>query len=102
MNIGYSGASNIAEAVMINTNKIFEICEKQEIKIPALKQLEAAQQLNSTEDVERIGNNIIAFLKERELWKNSTNPPARNSIFPTRISAVPDRISYSSFPKERI
>lgn len=67
---------------MINTNKIIEICKKKEINLPALKQLIVAEQTNDIEKVERIGNNIIQFLKENDLWKNSSYPPNRNSSIP--------------------
>ena len=76
---------------MVNTNKIIEVCYKQNLQgLPALKQLIQFEQLNAKEDVERIGNNIVEYLKENNLWRTSSNPPNRvSSNPPTRISSVP-------------
>lgn len=87
---------------MINSNKIIEICMKKNLQhLPAFKQLISAEENNLKEDAERIGNNLIEFLKEQDLWRNSSAPPLRLSsipptnerttttIPPTRISSIP-------------
>ena len=86
---------------MTNSNKIIEICVKKNLQhLPAFKQLISAEENNLRDDAERIGNNLIEFLKEQDLWRNSSAPPVRISsippakertttIPPTRISSVP-------------
>lgn len=73
---------------MTNTNKIIEICKKKNIELPALKQLIRAEEENLPEAAERIGNNIIQYLKEVDLWRNSSIPPNRDSN-PPRMSTIP-------------
>ena len=53
---------------------IEQICEKEEIKLPALAQLRAAQKKNDKESINRISNNIINYLKnERKIIISETS-----------------------------
>lgn len=78
---------------MVNPGKIIEICYKKNLHhLPALQQLIRANEENLHEDVERIGNNLIEFLKEQDLWRTSSAPPMRTS-------SVPPLNINSSFPQ---